>query len=110
MTVIFVSILGSLGHTAILNPCLSFQCTFVLRIPLFTHVEVQNRTMLGLHFFEPLCPCEDKMSIKKVFHFWPLEIAASMCDQSSLDGRYWPCTLAAISEGQKWNDAYFVST
>ena len=58
--------------------------------------------MLVVHIFEPLCPCEDKMSIKKVFHFWPLKIAASMCSQSSLDGPYWPCTLAAISEGQKW--------
>ena len=24
---------------------------------------------IGVHFFEPLHPCEDKMSIKKSFHF-----------------------------------------
>ena len=29
----------------------------------------QNGKMLRLHFFEPLCPREDKMSIKKLFHF-----------------------------------------
>ena len=40
--------------------------------------------MLGVHFFEPLCTCEDKMRIKKVFHFWPSEIAASV------HGRYGP--------------------
>ena len=58
--------------------------------------------MLGVQFFEPLCPCEDKMSIKKVFHFWPSEIAASMCGQSSHDGPYRLCTLAAFSTGKKW--------
>ena len=58
--------------------------------------------MLGVHFFESLCPCEDKMSIKKVFHFWPSEIAASMCGQFSLDGPYQPCALAAIAKCQKW--------
>ena len=43
--------------------------------------------MLGVHFFESLCPYEDKMSIKKVFHFWTSEIAACMCGQSSLISR-----------------------
>ena len=54
------------------------------------------------HFFESPHPCEDKMSIKKVFHFWPSEIAASVhgrYGQSRLD---WPHKLAAISEGHKW--------
>ena len=41
------------------------------------------------------------MNIKKVFHFGQSEIIASMCGQYSLDGPYWPRTLA-ISEGQKW--------
>ena len=57
--------------------------------------------MLGVHFFEPLCPCKDEMSIKKVFHFWPSEMAASVhCqyDPSRLD---WQHMLAAISNGQK---------
>ena len=58
--------------------------------------------MLEVHFFEPLYPCEDKMGIKKQFHFCPSEIAASLHGQSSLDGPVRPCTLAAISEGQKW--------
>ena len=38
----------------------------------------KNGKMLGVHFFEPLYPCKDKMSIKKVFHFWPTEIAAKV--------------------------------
>ena len=38
----------------------------------------------------------------KKFHFWPSEIPANMCGQSSLDLSYRPCTPAAISEGQKW--------
>ena len=58
--------------------------------------------MLGVDFFEPQYPCADKMSIKTFFYFWSSEMEASMCGQSSLDGPYWPCKLASISEGQKW--------
>ena len=54
--------------------------------------------MLGV----PLYPWKDKTSIKKVFYFWPSEIAPSMCGQFCLDGLYWRCTLDAVSEGQKW--------
>ena len=42
------------------------------------------------------------MNIKKVFHFWPSEIVASVqgrYGQSRLD---WPHMLAAISEGKEW--------
>ena len=28
-----------------------------------------DHCVLGEYFFEPLCPCEDKMNIKKVFRF-----------------------------------------
>ena len=43
--------------------------------------------MLRVHFFEPLYTCVDKLSIKKVFHFWPSEIA------TSVRGRYGPSRL-----------------
>ena len=58
--------------------------------------------MLGVHFFEPLCPCEDKISIKKVFHFWPLEIAARVHANMAHQGCIGQHMLGAISEGQKW--------
>ena len=54
--------------------------------------------MLGVHFFEPVYPCEDKMSIKNLFHFWPLKIPVSRYSQSSLIGLYRPCTLVCIFE------------
>ena len=63
----------------------------------------QTWTMLGVHFFETLFPCENKMSIKKFFHFCPLEIAASVPGWDGPSRLDWPCRLAAISEGQKWN-------
>ena len=42
------------------------------------------------------------MSIKKVFHFWPSQIVASMHGQYGPSRLDWPHMLAAISEGQKW--------
>ena len=54
----------------------------------------------GSALFEPLCPCEAKMSIKKVFHFWPSEIAASVHGRYGLSRLDWPHMLAATSEGQ----------
>ena len=42
------------------------------------------------------------MSIKKVFHFWPSKIAASMHGRYGPSRLDWPHMLAAITEGQKW--------
>ena len=66
-----------------------------------------------MHSFEPLCPCEYKMRIKKDFHFWPSEIAASVHGQYGQSRWDWPHMQAAISEGQKWKtffNAHFVFT
>ena len=58
--------------------------------------------MSGMHIFKPLCTCEDKMSIKKVFHSWHPEIAASVHGRYRPSRLDWPHMLATISEGQKW--------
>ena len=41
-------------------------------------------------------PSEYKMSIRKVFHFWPSEIAASVCEKFSLDGPYWDLHMGIV--------------
>ena len=59
--------------------------------------------MLGVYFFEPLYPFEDKMSIKIFFHFCPFKIGASVHGRDRPSRLDWPCRLAAITEGQKLN-------
>ena len=64
------------------------------------HNPSKMKKMLGVHFFEPLYPCEDKMSIKKVFHFLPSEIAASMHSQYGPSRLDRPHMLAAVTNGK----------
>ena len=56
---------------------------------------------VGSVLFEPLYPFEDIMSIQNIFHFCPLEIAASVHGRDGQSRLDWPCRIAAISEGQK---------
>ena len=57
-----------------------WECTFLNLIPIWRQSEHQN-----------------------FFHFCPLEIAATVHGWDGPSRLDWPCTLAAISEGQKWN-------